>query len=194
MEYEEVVEKLMSNNIPEITLAIGGILAIFIAILYVRDKDSAKYKLIMLLGAIYGAFMAFIAFHTYGTFVITTSIIMIVASFTLIIRPFKELHFALLIALMAMVIVYVLLGNLEGSKLEVLSDGWYRIGLAFFCGALVYMMLHMVEAVVKMIGKILNAWPLLMILGLICIVEAALVLNGYGSVYDLIRSYMDDNS
>jgi len=191
MEYNDVVDTLMSHHIPEATLAIGGILAVIIAIFYVKDKDSARYKFLMLIGAIFGVFMAFISFHTYGTFVITTSIIMIVASFTLIIRPFREVHFALLIALMAMIIVYVLLGNLEGTKLDILSQGWFRIGIAFFCGAMVYMMLHMVEAMVKVAGKVMNFWPLLLILGIICIVEAIIVLSGHGSVYDLITSYTD---
>jgi len=192
MDYESVIDSLMSNHIPEATLAVGGILAILITIFYLKAGDTVKYKLFMLVGAIFGVFMAFIAFNTYGTFVITTSIIMAVAAFTLIIRPFKDVHFALLIALLVMGVVYMLLGGLEGTKLEILSEGWYRIGLAFFCGSMVYMMLHMVESVVKIIGKILNAWPLLLILGIICVVEAVMIFGGHGSVYDLIRSMADN--
>jgi peptidoglycan/LPS O-acetylase OafA/YrhL len=187
MDYEGVIDTLMTNNIHALTLLIGGLLAILIAIFYVKSRDSAKYKLLMLIGTIFGVFMAFIAFNTYGELFIATSVIMIIAAFTLIIRPFKEIHFALLIALMVMCIIYMLLGGLEGTQLEILSEGWYRVGVAFFCGAMVYMMLHMVESIVKMIAKILNAWPILFILGMICVIEAVMVFTGNGSVYDLIR-------
>jgi len=188
MDYEGVIDTLMTNNVHASALAVGGLLAILIAILYVKDRDSAKYKLFMIIGLIFGVFMAFVAFNTYGTLFIATSVIMVIAAFTLIIRPFKEVHFAVLIALMAMGIIYLLLGGLEGTKLEILSQGWYRVGLAFFCGSMVYMMLHMVESVVKMVGKILNAWPILLILGTVCVVEAIMVFTGNGSVYDLITS------
>jgi len=191
MDYESAIDSLMSNHIPEATLAVGGIFAILITIFYLKAEDTVKYKLFMLIGAIFGVFMAFIAFNTYGTFVITTSIIMAVAAFTLIIRPFKDVHFALLIALLVMGVVYMLLAGLEGTKLEILSEGWYRVGVAFFCGSMVYMMLHMVESIVKIAGKILNAWPLLFILGIICVVEAVMIFGGHGSVYDLIRSMTD---
>jgi hypothetical protein len=90
---------------------------------------------------------------------------------------------------MIMGIVYLMLGGLEGTQLNILSEGWYRVGVAFFCGALVYMMLHMVEAIVKMAGKIMNAWPILVILGVVCIIEAIMVFTGNGSLYDLIQGH-----
>ncbi|MCL2143847.1 MAG: hypothetical protein FWH44_06300 [Methanomassiliicoccaceae archaeon] len=194
MDYDDIIDGMMSNNIPEIALAVGGILAVLIAILYIKSRDSFKYKLMMLIGAVFGAVMAVIAFNTYGIWAVTTSIIMAVSAFTLIIRPFRDVHFALLIALMVMVVVYLLLGGLAGTKLEIISEGWPRAGLAFFCGAMVYMMLHMIEAIVKIAGKVMNAWPVLLILGLVCIAEAVMVFAGYGSVYDWMRSFASDNA
>ena len=192
MDLDSIADTLMSHQIPEVTLAIGGVLAVLIAIFYVKNGRSVKYKLLMIIGAVFGVFMAFVAFSTYGAWELTTSVIMLVAAFTLIIRPFKDVHFALLIALMVMLIVYLLLDGLTGTILDVLSDGWPRIGVAFLCGAMVYMMLHMIESVVKIAGKLMNAWPVLLILGIVCIVEAAMVFAGYGSVYDYIRSLNDN--
>lgn len=191
MDYEGAVDTLMINNAHSLALLVGGLLAILIAILYVKDRDSLKYKLSVAVGLIFGIFMAFVAFNTYGMLFIATSVIMIVAAFTLIIRPFKEVHFAVLIALMVMGIIYMLLGGLEGTQLSILSEGWYRVGMAFFCGSMVYMMLHMVESAVKMVGKILNAWPILLILGAVCVVESIMVFTGNGSVYDVITAAME---
>ena len=190
MELEEITDALTSNHIPELTLLIGGLLAVMIAIHYVRRKDSASYKLLMLVGLLFGIFMAVVAFNTYGVmhWDLSTCIIMVVASFTLMIRPFREVHFAVLIALLVMCIVYLLLGGLEGTMLEILASGWPRIGLAVFCGVMVYSLLHMIESIVKVMGKILNAWPVLFVLGMICIAEAIMILTDHGSVYDFIQT------
>ena len=190
MELEEIADALMSNHIPELTLLIGGMLAVLIAFYYLKRKDSSYYKPLMFVGMLFGIYMAIVAFNTYGVthWYLSTCIIMAVASFTLIIRPFKEVHFAVLIALLVMCIVYILLGGLEGTALDILASGWPRIGLAVFCGIMVYSLLHMVESIVKVMGKILNAWPVLLILGLVCIAEAVMVLMDYGSVYDFVQT------
>ena len=57
---------------------------------------------------------------------------------------------------------------------------------AFLCGAVVYMVLNFAEAIVKLFGKILNWWPLLFVLGIICVVEAGFMYMGYGSIMDYI--------
>jgi len=196
MGFEEISDMLMGNHIPEAVLAVGGILAVLMTIVYLKDKRSAVYKLLMIAAMIFGLFMAIIAYNTYGTagWALPTCVIMMIASFTLIIRPFKEVHFAVLIALLVMGIVYILLGGLAGSEYEILrklSEGWFRIGIAVFCGVIVYSLLHMVESIVKIIGKILNAWPVLFVLGVICIVEAVMIFTDNGSIYDFIRSYID---
>ncbi|MDR0791347.1 MAG: hypothetical protein LBE47_02280 [Methanomassiliicoccaceae archaeon] len=190
MEFSDIIDALMSNHIPTVTLMIGGILAIAIACLYMKDRRSERYKPLMVIGTVFGVFMAIIAFNTYGMtgMAMSTSLIMVVAAFTLIIRPFKEVHFAALIALMVIGVVYVLLGGLADTQLSILSEGWWRIGISVVCGALVYSLLHMLESVVKMAGKVMNAWPILFVLGAVCILEATMVFMGYGSTYEFIRS------
>ncbi|MCL1904747.1 MAG: hypothetical protein FWG19_01315 [Methanomassiliicoccaceae archaeon] len=191
MELDGIAQTLAEYPMPEAILTIGGIFAVLLAILYIKD-DGAKYKLFMIIGMLFGIVMAVVAFNTYGTtdWAMSTSVIMIVASFTLIIRPFKEVHFAVLIALLVMGLVYILLGGFAGhAHLHILAEGWWRIGIALVAGALVYSLLHMLESIVKLIAKILNAWPVLLLLGLVCILEGIMVFMHYGSVYDLISTY-----
>ena len=179
-------------HLPETMLFVGGILAILIVICYVRDKDSLKYKFTMFLGLIFGVIMLYEAMTMYGDWRMVTSVIVAIAGFALVIRPFREVHFAVIFALMVMVLVYIAFGGFEGYMLfdsidmTFLSDGWPRIIAAFLCGAVVYMVLNFAEAIVKVFGKILNWWPLLFVLGIICVVEAGFMYMGYGSIMDYI--------
>ena len=180
----------IADNLPETLLLIGGILAMVIAITYVKDKDSGKYKLMTALGFIFGVVMAFEAMSFYGQWQMVTSIIISLAAFTLIIRPFREVHFAIILALLVMALVYIAMGGLAGVMLfdsidlTFLSEGWPRIIVAFLAGAVIYMVFNFAEAIVKLFGKILNWWPLLLLLGLFCIAEGACMLMGYGSITD----------
>lgn len=193
LDIEEFMNSLTAYPIPHAVLTIGGLLAVMIAILYVKDRDSGKYKILKLVGMIFGIIMAVVAYNTYGTtgFALSTSIIMVVAAFTLIIRPFKDVHFAVLIALLVMAVVYILLAELAGTPLEILSQGWYRVGIALVAGAIVFSLLHMAEAIVKFFGKLLNAWPVLLILGIVCIAEGIMTFMGYGSVYEFVKELLD---
>ncbi|QHK16919.1 hypothetical protein JS82_01740 [Methanomassiliicoccaceae archaeon DOK] len=179
-------------HLPETMLFVGGILAILIVICYVRDKDSLKYKFTMFLGLIFGVIMLYEAMTMYGEWRMVTSVIVAIAGFALVIRPFREVHFAVIFALMVMVLVYIAFGGFEGYMLfdsidmTFLSDGWPRIIAAFLCGAVVYMVLNFAEAIVKLFGKVLNWWPLLLVLGIICVVEAGFMYMGYGSIMDYI--------
>jgi len=46
----------------------------------------------------------------------------------------------------------------------------------------------------KIAGKTMNAWPLLFILGMICITEAVMLFMGYDSLFDYIREYLDSRA
>lgn len=181
-------------NLPETILLIGGLLAILIAVFYVKDKGSWKYKGTMVLGFLFGLLMAVEAITTYGEWRLVTSIFVAVAAFALIIRPFREVHFAIILSFFVMVIIYIAMGQFNGYMLfdqfdlTVLSEGWPRIIVAFIAGAFVYMITNFVEGLVKMFGKLLNFWPVLLILGLVCIVEAVLMLTGNGSIVDYIQT------
>ena len=137
----------LGDNLPQTILLIGGLLAVLIAVTYVKDKDSWKYKGLMFLGFLFGVFMAIEAAIWLGG--VTT---------------------------------------VSDFDVSFLSENPVRIIVAFILGAVVYGLLNFAEALVKGVGKILNWWPLLLVLGLICIAEAAFMFMGYGSITDYIST------
>ena len=176
-----------SDNLPQLILLIGGLLAVCIAITYVKNKDSMKYKALMLLGLLFGVFMAVEAVTSYGDWMQVTSIFVAIAAFTLIIRPFRDVHIAAIIGLLVMVIAYIWLGGLtevSGCDISFLAENPVRVIVAFLIGAVVYGLLNFAESIVKIFGKLFNWWPFLFIIGCICIAEAVFMFMGYGSITD----------
>lgn len=184
------------SNLPETILLVGGIIAILIAVFYVKNKESWKYKIMVFLGLLFGLFMAMEAITSYGYWAWTTSVFVAIAAFALIIRPFREVHFAIILSFFVMVIIYIALGSLAGTMLfdqidlTVLSEGWPRIIIAFIAGAFVYLITNFAEELVKMFGKFLNFWPILLVLGFVCVVESILMFTGNESIIDYIQSLM----
>ena len=56
-DWQSLSDTLNSNHVPEIMLALVGIVALLIVFFYLKDRDSGKYKLLVLLGVIVGALM-----------------------------------------------------------------------------------------------------------------------------------------
>ena len=128
----------ISDNLPEVLLVVSGVMAVLIALTYVKRKESVLYKFLMVVGVVLGA-------------------VMIYESLT---------------------------GDLEG-----LSHGTVRIVVAIVAGAFVYMVFNYIQKIAMMVGKILNWWPFLFVMGLICVVEGTLMLTGNGSILDLYHKY-----
>ena len=189
---EEYVPSWVLDYLAPIVLVVGGVMALVIAITYVRDKESASYKICVLLGVILGILIAVLAVIEGFKTDMFTKILIVVAAFTLIIRPVRDIHISVIVGLMVMILVYVALGSLNGvmiaDKIDLtpLSQGWVRVGIAFVAGAIVYGLLNFAEALVKLFGKILNLWPVLFVLGIVCVIEGICIYMGYGSLYDLI--------
>ncbi len=176
-----------------IILLLGGLMAIIIVVFYLKDKESTKYKLFVALGAVLGVLIVVLAvtegFHAQSY----TLLLIALAAFTLIIRPIREVHIAVVVGILIMALVYLALANLNGVEvagvdLSFLASGWPRIIVAFIAGAIVYGLLNFAEAIVKVFGTILNCWPILFILGVLCIAEAFCQYMGYGSIFDYINN------
>ncbi|MCL2148613.1 MAG: hypothetical protein FWH47_04675 [Methanomassiliicoccaceae archaeon] len=180
------IGEIVSEHAPEAILLVGGLIALLIVYCYLKDKHSNKYKLFMALGVVFGILMVAMSVSSYTEWNLFAAVLIAVTGFTLVIRPFREVHFAVIGALLVMALVYVLLGGLAGTLLDVLASGWPRIIAAFLVGAVAYMILHFAESIVKLFGKIFNWWPLLLLLALGCIIESILMLTGYGSLYDFV--------
>ena len=185
MDLESITDHI-SGHIPEILLLVGGLIALLVVYTYVKDESSKKYKLAMVLGVLFGIAMVFLCVSSYAEWKMFPSVVIAITGFTLVIRPFRDVHFAVIGALLIMVLAYIFLGGLAGTPLDFLTDTWPRIIAAFIIGAVGYMIMNFIEAIIKLFGKLFNWWPFLLILALICIVESILMFAGYGSLYDFV--------
>ena len=193
-DWQSLSDTLNSNHVPEIMLALVGIVALLIVFFYLKDKDSGKYKLMVLLGVIVGALMVVLCVTSPMKTALGTTIIVAIGCFALIIRPFRDVHFAVILAVLVMVVVYLLLGNITQEPFNVVASNPWRIIVAFIAGSIVYMMLNFLQAIVLGSAKILNAWPILIVVGVICIAESICVFMGYDSVYDTIVNFAKDKA
>lgn len=194
IDWGAIGDAIVQYHVQEIFLGIVGVVALLIAFSYLKDKESANYKLFVLLGVIVGALMVAICVLSPVKTAKGTTIIIAIGCFALIIRPFRDVHFAVIIALMVMAVVYILLGGITDEPFNVLATGWPRIIASFVAGAIAYMLLNFAQAIVLLCAKVLNAWPVLIVLAIICITEAICVYMGYDSVYDTIVNFAKDKT
>ena len=190
---------LNQNYVPEICLAIMGALTLALVFAYRDDKESTTYKVLVGLGVLFGAFMVYVSVAVDTGWTLGTLIICVVTCFTLIIRPFRNVKIELIVGLIVMIWMYMYLGTLDGTTIDWLVDidlsflagGIPRIVVAVIVGALAYMVTGFATGLAMLVGKILNAWPFLLIISVWCILEAILLFAGYGSVYDFIASFIE---
>ncbi len=191
MDETQIID-LLQAYLPQIILLLGGLLAVCIALAYAKDKDGGKYKALMAVGFLFGVAMLFEALTMYTTWRTVTAILVALTAYTLIIRPFRNVNFSVIAAMIVVAFVYIWLASFDGYSLfgavdlTFLSQGWVRIIVSFIAGAIMYGICSFAEAIVKFFGKLLNCWPILFILGLVCIAEAVLMFMGYGSLVDYL--------
>ena len=178
----------MDIGLPEVMLFVGGFLSILIVHMYRKDKDAGSYKALMILGFIAGVVMIALTGTNYSNWPFFDSLLIILAGFALVIRPFRETDLAIIIAVVVMVVTYVFLGTLTGD-FAFLAETYPRIIVSVIAGAFAFMILNFLEKLAMLIGKILNLWPILLVLGLICLVEGILIVAGGKTVYDYIQEY-----
>ena len=199
LSWDSFVDALNSNNVPEILLIVMGIVALAIVFGYKDDKDSTLYKVLVLIGVITGAFMVYVAMAVETGWSKGTLIVLTVAAFTLIVRPIKDVNIAAVIGLIVAVWTYLMLPDLVADIQEpfefikAIGDGIPRLIVSIVAGAIVFTILQCIQALVMLCGKIFNAWPFLLIIGIWCIVEAIFLLMGYNSTYDYIVTMVKDS-
>jgi len=194
IDWESIANAIGEYHIQEIALAIVGIVALLIVFSYLKDKESGQYKLFVLLGVLVGILMVLICVISPVKTAKGTTIIIAIGCFALIIRPFREVQFAVIIALMVMAVAYILLGGITQEPFNALATGWPRIIASFVVGAIAYMILNFAQAIVLFCAKILNAWPILIVVAAVCIIEAICVYMGYDSLYDTIINFAKEKT
>lgn len=183
----EIITDFVNGHVPEVLMILAGILALLIVKQYRSDKESGMYKGVMLLGVILGIVMVVVAVSRQSNWSFFDAVLVMLAGFALVIRPIRNANISLIIGLIVAGLVYLSLGGLTGD-LSFLASGWPRIIIALVAGALVYMLLRFLESIVLLFGKILNCWPILAILGIICLAEGILLITGNPSLFNIYTS------
>lgn len=181
-----------ADTVAEIVLLAAGIMALLIVITYLKYKDSSAYTVCVVLGIIVGAATIALAAINYDSWTQECVIIAIVTGYAMVIRPFKNIDFAVVLGILGMIIAYAYLGTLDGD-LAGLSHGTPRIIVAVLAGALVYLIFSFITKVAMLLGKLLNWWPFLLILSILCIAEAVLIMSGSGTLMDIYHDHFGDS-
>jgi hypothetical protein len=175
-------------GVAEAILLAAGIISLLIVIAYRKDKESGKYKALMILGFLIGIAVVAAGALYYKEWSTFDAALIFIAAFALVIRPFRKVEIAIIAAVIVMIATYLYLGTLTGDW-AVLAEGYPRIIVAVVAGAFVYMVLNFVEKLADLLGKFLNLWPVLAILGIICLAEAVLLIVNGTSIFDYIEKY-----
>ncbi len=198
LSWDSFVDALNTNNVPEILLIVMGVLALIIVFAYLKDKESALYKILVFLGVALGALMVYMVVAIETGWDKGTMIIVTIGAFALIVRPIRDVNIAAILALIVAVIVYLMLPDLVADIqepfdfIQAIGEGIPRLIVAVVAGGLVFAILQFIQAVVLLAGKILNAWPFLLVIGVVCVMEAIFLLLGYNSIYDYIATMVSD--
>lgn len=179
----------MEIGIPEILLIVAGLVSFLVVHYYRKDKDAGSYKGAMVLGFLVGVATIVITATNYSHWAFLDSLLIIIAGFALVIRPFRDSDIAIVVAILGMAVTYVWLGQLAGGDFSILAETWPRVILTVVVGAIVYMILNFVQKIAQLFGKLLNFWPILFLLGLVCIVEGVLIMAGGKTLFEYIEEY-----
>lgn len=193
MEINEIIDwhtlgnTLGTDHIPEVILGLLGTTMLFVMVYYLKNKDGFVYKFLVLFGLMIGIIAtAFCVGHptevTEGTLIIIA-----IGGFLLTIRPFRNVHLALIIAIFGMIVLYTALADMH-EPIDFFNNKWWTIITSLAVGLIIYIVLRLFQEIVFGLAKFLNAWPILMIIGVICMLEAICLYMGYNSMLNSIVS------
>lgn len=163
---------------PSAFLILGGIVALLIAWNYVMaEGKGAKYRISVFLGLGYSVLMAVYCYiqYAYGDWTGLGILLFGILTFTLALRPLIRWNVAFSVATLGYFGVYFGVYVFANGLVDII----YPIGvftMAFLLAVLIYTMFHFIETGVEWAGRIMNAWPVLGVLGTACIVEGILQL------------------
>jgi len=175
-----------ASPIPEAVMIVGGVIALYIAIMFLKDNDSQKYKLAALAGMLVGILMLFVGFTAFQTISLFSVTVLLLTGFALFFRPIQKIPVAVVFALIVGVFVYIYLGGITDPNLLFLVEDTVRIILSIVAAAVVFMVFNFVEQLLDFASTVLNAWPVLLVLGLLCAADGTVLLVTGDSILALI--------
>jgi len=189
-----VFEDLAVNPIPEAVLAFGGLVAVFMALLFATRGKGLKYRILTLFGVVIGVIMmvtvASLQLNATGEWLPFSMAILGLTGFALFFRPFRTLNLAVILGIVVGVAVFIVLGTIDIAGLEFLTDDLVRGGIAAVLAIMVFTAFRFVQEVALFFSKIINAWPILMALGLLALGESVAIYYDT-SLLNYVLEYID---
>ncbi len=168
---------LANEPLPAAALIGGGVLSILVS-LYGRRDDSHLDELGTFVAFLLGILTGVIAFSAgvEGTVGWFSLVVMVVLAATLFLKPLKSLPWAGMAGIAAgAVAVYFASGYITGSVLGL--ERWIWLVIIFFIvGGIVHMLFHFIEDILTIARMVLDWRPVMVIVGLVAVIEGALLL------------------
>jgi len=166
--------ELSTKPLPELILLLGGLIALVIGFVG-KSKKTHIDEVALVLGFVVGAFMIFMAvvLMSNGGWPGSTVLVLALLGFGLFFRVFKKVKLSGIIAVIVGILVGYLLYSMHASFLS----NEAVLVIAFVVMVIVYVILKFAETLVRIGGYILSFRPILIILGLVALLEAALLFS-----------------
>jgi len=164
---------------PVVLLIATGLLCTLVAKTYLDNPKQAAYRLSVLMGIVLAPILALYCVVQYliGDWGTVAIAFCAVASFTLALRPVLKWNIAFTISALVAIIIYYAISLFVSGLIEFTGvSGLILISAAV--SVLVFHILSMTEAGLEVVGRILNAWPIIMVIGLVAIVEGVAIFLG----------------
>ena len=164
---------------PVVLLIATGLLCTLIAKTYLDNPKQAAYRLSVLMGIVLAPILALYCVVQYliGDWGTVAIAFCAVASFTLALRPVLKWNIAFTISALVAILIYYTISIFVSGPIEFTGvSGLILISAAV--SVLVFHILSMTEAGLEAVGRILNAWPILMVIGFVAIAEGVAIIMG----------------
>lgn len=170
---------MLTGYYPVLLLLSLGLLCTLMAKTYMDNPKQMAYRLTVLLGLVLAPILAIycVVQYTIGDWSNVAIAFIGVAAFTLALRPALRWNIAFALSVLVALLVYYGLylfipGVLEFSGISGL------ILLTVAVAVLAYHLFSLAEAGLEFVAGLLNAWPILMVIGVIAMAEGVAVLMG----------------
>ncbi len=161
-------------------LVVTGLVLLTIAMNYRNNPKSLTYKKSVLVGVVMSLILgAHVALqYSLGDWSGVMIILMAAIVFALLFRPVMYTNMAFGISAMILLAVYMSIALLVPDLYALMTvDG--LLLLSVLVAVLAYNLLHFAESGMEMAARVLNAWPILVVMALVCFAEAVAIAVGF---------------
>jgi hypothetical protein len=165
---------LVTVNNVALALVLGGLLAIFTAF-YGKKERSYLDELLMIVGFFFGAFLVFMGLEAFASnpkpIAAVAIAILLALGLTMFLKPLRKLPFAVIGALIGGGVVAFFLIKVN------LGSTWVLV-ITLVVMAIIWIILRVLAVGIRIAEWILSARPIMFIVGIIGVIEGALLWMG----------------